>query len=90
MAIAFATTLQESSAVVHIGCELCNGDVAKCPVPPNVFKKSWAELILESPADLRRECSRLQYEGRRPGKHPEEFWSAYYNFEYIPSREGSS
>lgn len=76
-----------TSAVVHITCDQCNGDVANCPSAPYEFQKSWSQLILEAPADLKRECAGWHYGWKRPGKHPEEFWSAYYNFEYIPSRE---
>lgn len=86
MAITLANIEPEPSTVVHIGCDLCHGDVAICPAPPYVFQKSWAQLILEAPADLKRECARVQYEGKRPGSHPEEYWSAYYNFEYIPGK----
>jgi hypothetical protein len=85
LAIAFATTPDETTTVVHIDCDLCNGDVANCPAPPYVFKKSWAQLILEAPSDLKQECSRLQYEGKRTGNHPEEYWSAYYSMEYGPN-----
>jgi hypothetical protein len=82
LAIALATTSEEPSTVIHIDCDLCNGDVANCPTPPYVFQKSWAQLILEAPSDLKRECDRIHYESKRPGNHPEEYWSAYYNLEY--------
>jgi hypothetical protein len=87
MAIALATTPEETTTVVHIDCDLCNGDASNCPAPPYVFRKSWAQLILEAPTDLKAECGRIHYEAKRPGSHPEEYWSAYYSFEYMPRRE---
>ena len=53
----------------------------------SVFQKNWAELILEAPADLKRECAGWHHEFKRPGKRSEEFWASYYSFESMPRRE---
>ena len=89
MADVLADASVNANAVVHITCDRCNGDVSNCPSLPYVFRKSWAQLILEAPADLKRECQgwHWKYGGLgRPAKHPEEFWSAYYGFEYTLTR----
>lgn len=87
MAEAPAYVLEPESEVIHVCCDLCDGDAAQCPAPPYVFRKSWAQLIMESPIELKRECAGWHHGFARPGKRPEEFWSAYFNFEYVPSRE---
>lgn len=52
-------------AVVHITCDSCSSqDSRTCPEPPYVFKKSWAQLIAEAPADLRRECAQWNVHGK--------------------------
>ena len=82
MAIAQEDIQDNAPAVTHIACDLCDGDVANCPSRPSVFHRSYAELILEAPADLKRECQGWHHEFDRSGDHPEEYWSAYYNMEY--------
>lgn len=79
---------EDVAAVTHIACDTCKGDdPTNCSSGVSVFRKTWAELILEAPADLKRECASLHYDAKRPGNHPEEYWSAYYSFESVVRRE---